>query len=103
MDMQMPVMDGVSATREIRKIPSLQSLPIIAMTANVMESDLRQCTEAGMNDHVSKPIDPEQLFAALLKWIPRRARGPGPTVVRRDIEHSATGDGPPLEIEGIDV
>jgi two-component system, sensor histidine kinase and response regulator len=103
MDVQMPVMDGVSATREIRRIPSLQSLPIIAMTANVMESDLKQCTEAGMNDHVSKPIDPAQLFMALLKWIPARERGPSPTVVRRDIEQTATSADPELAIDGLDV
>jgi signal transduction histidine kinase/DNA-binding response OmpR family regulator len=56
MDMQMPVMDGLAATRAIRLKPQFQSLPIIAMTANVMESDRERCTEAGMNDHLAKPI-----------------------------------------------
>jgi two-component system sensor histidine kinase/response regulator len=73
MDMQMPVMDGVTATREIRKLPQFASLPILAMTANVMAGDREQCEAAGMNDHVAKPIDPDALFAALLKWIPARA------------------------------
>ena len=65
----MPVMDGLAATRAIRLLPQFQSLPIIAMTANVMDSDRDQCTAAGMNDHLSKPIDPDPLFAALLRWI----------------------------------
>ena len=73
MDMQMPVMDGLAATRAIRLKPQFQSLPIIAMTANVMESDREKCTEAGMNDHLAKPIDPEALFACLLRWIKPRA------------------------------
>ncbi|TAK44159.1 MAG: PAS domain S-box protein [Betaproteobacteria bacterium] len=73
MDMQMPVMDGVTATREIRKLPGFAGLPIVAMTANVMASDIEQCLAAGMNGHVAKPIDPDELFSALLKWIaPRR-------------------------------
>ncbi len=72
MDMQMPVMDGVAATRAIRLKPQFQLLPIIAMTANVMESDREKCTEAGMNDHLAKPIDPEALSAALLRWIKPR-------------------------------
>lgn len=69
MDMQMPVMDGVSATVEIRKEARFANLPIIAMTANAMIQDQEKCTKAGMNDHVTKPIDPDNLFAALLKWI----------------------------------
>ena len=73
MDMQMPVMDGLAATRAIRLKPQFQTLPIIAMTANVMESDREKCAEAGMNDHLAKPIDPEALFACLLRWIKPRA------------------------------
>jgi len=72
MDMQMPVMDGVAATRAIRSNPQFRDLPIIAMTANVMAADLEQCTEAGMNDHVAKPINPDELFAAMLRWIKPR-------------------------------
>src|SRR5580692_6133416 len=72
MDMQMPVMDGLAAARAIRSKPQFQSLPIIAMTANVMESDRDRCAEAGMNDHLAKPIDPDALFAALLRWIKPR-------------------------------
>jgi len=69
MDMQMPVMDGLDATREIRKLPEGEGLPIIALTANAMASDRRRCLEAGMNDHISKPIEPEILQATLLTWI----------------------------------
>jgi len=69
MDMQMPVMDGIAATEAIRSNPQLRSVPIIAMTANVMATDRDKCIEASMDDHVSKPIDPHELFATLLRWI----------------------------------
>ncbi|MDD2844392.1 MAG: PAS domain S-box protein [Rhodoferax sp.] len=76
MDMQMPVMDGLTATREIRKLPALAELPIIAMTANVQMSDRQRCVEAGMNDHLAKPIDPELLWQSLSRWIRPRANLP---------------------------
>ena len=69
MDMQMPVMDGVTATIELRKLPQFKDLPILAMTANAMDQDKEKCANAGMNDHIAKPIDPDDLFKALLKWI----------------------------------
>ncbi|MGD9132482.1 MAG: response regulator [Desulfobacterales bacterium] len=69
MDVQMPVMDGYTATREIRKEPRLRELPIIAMTANAMAGDRERSLEAGMNDHVAKPVDPNDLFSTLAKWI----------------------------------
>lgn len=72
MDMQMPVMDGLDATRAIRKNLEHKDLPIIAMTANALLTDKEKCQEAGMNDHVAKPIDPDQLFDALIKWIPAK-------------------------------
>jgi two-component system sensor histidine kinase/response regulator len=75
MDMQMPVMDGIVATRAIRSDPRFDGLPIVAMTANAMASDREQCIEAGMNDHIAKPIDPRELFAALQRWINRKAVG----------------------------
>jgi len=69
MDMQMPVMDGVTATQEIRKEERFKNLPVVAMTANAMQGDRDRCMAAGMNDHVVKPIEPEDLWKALLKWI----------------------------------
>ncbi|MDD5755342.1 MAG: response regulator, partial [Methylococcales bacterium] len=69
MDMQMPVMDGVTAAITIRNNVRFKDLPIVAMTANAMQQDKDKCIDAGMNDHVAKPIDPEELFRALLKWI----------------------------------
>jgi two-component system sensor histidine kinase/response regulator len=69
MDMQMPVMDGVTATREIRKQAKWSALPIIAMTANAMASDRDRCIDAGMNDYLVKPIDPDQLWMTLRRWI----------------------------------
>jgi signal transduction histidine kinase/DNA-binding response OmpR family regulator/HPt (histidine-containing phosphotransfer) domain-containing protein len=72
MDMQMPVMDGVTATEAIRKDARFAKLPIVAMTANAMESDRERCIEAGMNDHVAKPIDPDGLLVTILKWVQPR-------------------------------
>jgi PAS domain S-box-containing protein len=71
MDMQMPVMDGIEATRILRANPRFEKLPIVAMTANAMASDRELCLDAGMNDHIAKPIDPDQLFGVLLRWIHR--------------------------------
>ena len=72
MDMQMPVMDGIEATQAIRSDPRFQDLPIIAMTANAMAADREKCLKAGMNDHIGKPIDPDELFSVLLRWAGRR-------------------------------
>jgi len=68
LDVMMPVMDGIEAAKEIRK--NDEKTPIIAMTASVFEEDIRKCLEAGMNDHISKPIDPKSLYKALSMWIP---------------------------------
>ena len=65
----MPVMDGYAATRAIRRDDRYKDLPIIAMTAHAMAGDAQKSLDAGMQDHVTKPIDPERLFDALQKWI----------------------------------
>jgi len=69
MDMQMPVMDGLEAARLIRADAQFADLPMIAMTANATDTDRDLCLEAGMNDYISKPIDPDQLYATLIRWI----------------------------------
>ena len=80
MDLQMPEMGGLEATRLVRALPGWGDRPILAMTANVVAEDLRYCEAAGMNTVVTKPIDPRALYAALLKWLPQRgARQHTPT------------------------
>ena len=69
MDIQMPVMDGYQAAGQIREDNRFKDLPIIAMTAHAMTGDREKSLESGMNDHITKPIDPDQLFSTLLKWI----------------------------------
>ena len=73
MDMQMPVMDGLEATRRIRQLPGRERLPIVAMTANAMVEDSERCLAAGMNDYISKPFSPEALWALLQRWLTPRA------------------------------
>jgi two-component system sensor histidine kinase/response regulator len=87
MDMQMPVMDGITATKAIRADARFAALPIVAMTANAMSSDREQCIAAGMNDHIAKPIDPQQLFAMLQRWVGSDASGGG-----EGLEFASQGD-----------
>ena len=100
MDMQMPVMDGVTATREIRKEQRFQELPIVAMTANAMPADRERCLAAGMNDHVAKPIEIEELWLALLKWIKPRHSTQAPA---RAKPHAAAQADLPAAIDGLDM
>ena len=72
-DLQMPVMDGLSATTALRCLPEFNALPVVAMTANARAEDRLACIASGMNDFLSKPIDPDVLWSVLLKWITPRA------------------------------
>src|ERR1700758_2428488 len=74
MDLQMPEMDGFTAAQLLRRDPRLQQLPIIAMTAHALAEERQRCLDAGMNDHVSKPIDPDVLFSTMMRWAKPRPR-----------------------------
>ncbi|WP_273453623.1 PAS domain-containing protein [Nevskia ramosa] len=92
MDVQMPIMDGLEATRRIRALASRRAaVPIIAMTANAMAEDRQRCIEAGMNDHLGKPVDVNRLYALLAKWI--QADTVGGTDVPR-VPEGSTGAAP---------
>jgi PAS domain S-box-containing protein len=69
MDLQMPVMDGLEATRQLRQLPGFDTVPIVAMTANAFGEDRAACLAVGMNDHIAKPVDPEVLQAVLVRWL----------------------------------
>ncbi|MEN0106586.1 MAG: response regulator, partial [Pseudomonas sp.] len=69
MDMQMPVLDGLAATRRLRAESQFAQLPIIAMTANALPADRERCLDAGMDDHLGKPLDPDQLWRTLAHWL----------------------------------
>ena len=74
MDMQMPNMDGVEATRLARQLPNGRTVPIIAMTANAFAEDKARCLNAGMSDFITKPVEPQLLFETLLKWLEQKGR-----------------------------
>jgi CheY-like chemotaxis protein len=75
MDVQMPRLDGLQATRAIRALPGWQHRPIIALTANVLAGERRQCLEAGMNDFLGKPLKPESLYQLLWRWVGAQPEG----------------------------
>ena len=113
MDMQMPELDGLAATRALRADPRFTTVPIIAMTANAMKVDLDACLAAGMNDHVTKPIDRRRLVATLRRWLPARPADPNLAMrnVPQEVPSAAAGavtdtdsrvEAAPV-LEGVDV
>jgi CheY-like chemotaxis protein len=108
MDCQMPVMDGYTATREIRKNPAFKDLPVVAMTANAMAGDKEKVLEAGMWDHIAKPLNLAVMFATLAKWIhPATTAGDAPGATRpavtRDSETTVSGLLGHTSLPGIDT
>jgi polar amino acid transport system substrate-binding protein len=100
MDIQMPEMDGFEATAAIREIPHMKQTPILAMTAHAMAGDRQRSLDAGMNDHVTKPVDPLELFTALVRWVPpRQTPGAPQTAPHREPE----GVELPESLEGFDM
>jgi CheY-like chemotaxis protein/HPt (histidine-containing phosphotransfer) domain-containing protein len=103
MDMQMPVMDGIAATKEIRSNPRFAALPIIAMTANAMDRDREICLQAGMNDFLGKPIDPDRMFATLKRWLKVRRSAPSFEPPAGEVAAESSEVIEPIpEIEGVD-
>ncbi|MEO5340242.1 MAG: response regulator [Magnetococcus sp. MYC-9] len=102
LDIQMPEMNGFEAVAAIRRDPLFQDLPVLAMTAHAMSGDREKSLAAGMNDHITKPIDPDRLFETLARWIPARERTPPTARLNRQEEGSGAGELPD-QLPGIDL
>ena len=101
MDIQMPVMDGYNATREIRKQPQFKQLPIIAITANVMVGDRDKAEAAGMNDHIGKPINVHQMFTTMAKWITPASSSELSAEVEKSIKMETEKNSDPISFDGL--
>jgi two-component system sensor histidine kinase/response regulator len=100
MDIQMPILDGLAASREIRADARFRDLPILAMTAHAMSGDREESLAAGMNDHLTKPIDPSALYEALLRWIPPGQYQPESS---HNIVANGEDDSALPQLDGIDI
>ncbi len=106
MDLQMPEMDGFQATAKIRSDPRFAKLPIVAMTAHATMEERQRCLDAGMNDHVSKPIDPDALYATLERWVKPRVHVEVGSAESPPARPAPSSSSPPADlpaIEGVDV
>jgi signal transduction histidine kinase/DNA-binding response OmpR family regulator len=105
MDMQMPIMDGLTATRLIRDDEHYKDLPILAMTANATTDDRARALESGMNDHIAKPINPQQLFDALIRWVrPTGSQDYGGPAITDSLQEALRNDGQePPDLPGFQV
>jgi signal transduction histidine kinase/DNA-binding response OmpR family regulator/HPt (histidine-containing phosphotransfer) domain-containing protein/glyoxylase-like metal-dependent hydrolase (beta-lactamase superfamily II) len=106
MDLHMPVMDGMTATKVIRKDSKFDNIPILAMTANAMAGDKEICLEAGMQDHIAKPVDPGNMFSTLARWIKPTSPQPLPVRDEQPFVESEKEESPPLslpDIPGLDT
>ncbi len=103
MDIQMPVMDGLTATSHLREKEQFKDLPVLAMTANATVEDKEQTMAAGMNDHITKPINPQDLLNALIRWVPSGERHlPDPVVPMIEISPDEK-ESLPTSLPGIDI
>lgn len=103
MDIQMPEMDGLTATQEIRTLPEHRDLPIIAMTAHAMAGDRERSLEAGMNDHITKPIDPNTLYDVLKRWIAPVQGEAAAALQQKPAESTPPSEQALPNLEGIDT
>jgi PAS domain S-box-containing protein len=102
MDIQMPVMDGLAATKLLRTDSRFQSLPIVAMTAHAMSGDRERSLEGGMNDHLTKPINPQTLMETLVRWMPAQPM-PRPMVERDPSPAASSGGEIPEHLPPFDI
>jgi polar amino acid transport system substrate-binding protein len=100
MDCQMPVMDGFTATRKIREQDKFRDLPVLAMTANAMAGDRERCLDAGMNDHITKPINVDEMFGTMARWITHSNPVQAPL---GEIQDREAPQGVMPDIPGIDI